>query len=105
MKKVRSLAAKAKCGALFENTTNTVLLHTTLKETGHPQPSTPVQVNNSTTNKFANKQIKQQRSKFMDMRFYWIQDRVSQKQFKVDWHLGPTNRADYFTKHHSLSHN
>jgi hypothetical protein len=40
----------------------------------------------------------------MDMRFYRIQDRVAQKQFKVGWHPGPTNLANYFTKHHSLSH-
>jgi hypothetical protein len=58
-------------------------LRNTLAEMGHPQPPTPVQVDNSTTNRFANKQIKQQRSKSMDMRFYWIQDCVAQKQFNV----------------------
>jgi hypothetical protein len=67
----------------------------------HPQPPTPVQVDNSTTHGFANKQIKQQKSKSMDMQFYWVQDRVSQKQFKAYWPPGPTNLADYFTKHHS----
>jgi hypothetical protein len=104
MKNVMSSAADAETGALFENTTNAVPLRNTLKEMGHPQPPTPVQVDNSTTNGFANKQIKQQRSKAMDMRYYWVQDRVAQKQFHVYWRPGPTNRADYHTKHHPPAH-
>jgi hypothetical protein len=64
---------------------------------GYPQPPTPVQVDNSTANGFANKQIKQQKSKAMQMQFYWIQDRVQQKQFHQYWRPGPTNLADYFT--------
>ena len=79
MRNVMSSAAEAECGALFDNTKEGVPLRNTLHEMGHPQPPTPVQVDNSTTNGFANKQIKQQRSKSMDMRFYWIQDRVEQK--------------------------
>ena len=105
MRNVLSSAAEAECGALFDNTKESgVPLRNTLTEMGHPQPPTPVQVDNSTTNGFANKQIKQQRSKSMDMRFYWIQDRVAQKQFNVFWRPGPTNLADYFTKHHSPAH-
>ncbi len=104
MRNVMSSAAEAECGALYDNTKEGVPLRTTLTEMGHPQPPTPVQVDNSTTNGFANKQIKQQKSKSMDMRFYWIQDRVAQKQFQVYWRPGPTNLADYFTKHHSPSH-
>ena len=104
MRNVLASAAEAECGALFDNTREGVPLSNTLLEMHHPQPATPIQVDNSTTNGFANKQIKQQRSKSMDMRFYWIQDRVSQQQFKVYWRPGPTNLADYFTKHHAPSH-
>lgn len=104
MRNVMSSAAEAECGALYDNTKEGVPLRNTLAEMKHPQPPTPVQVDNSTTHGFANKQIKQQKSKSMDMRFYWVQDRVSQKQFKVYWRPGPTNLADYFTKHHSPSH-
>ena len=35
----------------------------------------------------------------MDMRYYWIQDRVAQKHFRVYWRRGHTNLSDYFTKH------
>ena len=65
---------------------------------GHPQPLTPVEVENSTAVGFANKKIKQQKSKSMDMRYYWIQDRVAQKYFRVYWRPGHTNLGDYFTK-------
>jgi hypothetical protein len=40
----------------------------------------------------------------MDMLFYWIKDRVEQKQFNVGWAPGNTNLGDYFTKHHSPAH-
>jgi hypothetical protein len=104
MKNVMGAAAEAECGALYDNAKEAVPLRTTLEEMGHKQPPTPIQVDNSTTNGFANRQIKQKRSKAMDMRFYWIQDRVSQKQFQVYWRPGHTNLADYFTKHHAPAH-
>jgi hypothetical protein len=71
---------------------------------GHPQPSTPIQVDNTTAVGFANSTIKQKRSKAIDMRFYWIQDRTRQGQFLVYWGPGTANIADYHTKHHSPTH-
>jgi hypothetical protein len=82
-----SSAAKAECCALFKNATKGVALCNTLHEMGRPQPPTPIQVDNTTTNGFANKQIKHQRTKSIYMRFYWIEDHVAQKQFQVYWHL------------------
>jgi hypothetical protein len=38
------------------------------------------------------------------MRFYWIRDRVRQKQFHVYWCKAEFNRADYFKKHHTTKH-
>ena len=35
------------------------------------------------------------------MRFNWIRDRVSQKQFEIYWEKGIQNLADYPTKHHA----
>jgi hypothetical protein len=34
----------------------------------------------------------------MDMRFYWLQDRVEQGQFKKIWAPGKINLADYHSK-------
>jgi hypothetical protein len=104
MRNVMSSAVEAECGALFDNTKEGVPLRNMLNKMEYPQPLTPVQVDKSTTNGFAHKQIKQQKSKSMDVWFYWVQDRVAQKQFNVYWRPGATNLADYFMKHDSPSH-
>jgi hypothetical protein len=44
------------------------------------------------------KTVKQKQSKSMDMRFYWLQDRVEQGQFRIFWAPGKTNLADYQSK-------
>ena len=62
-------ASEAEYGALFNNTKEAVALRTTLNEMGHPQPPTPAEADNSTAVGFANKQIKEQKSKSMDMRY------------------------------------
>ena len=38
------------------------------------------------------------------MRFYCVQDRVKQGQFRIHWQKGDVNLADYFTKHHPPAH-
>jgi hypothetical protein len=38
------------------------------------------------------------------MRFYWLQDRVKQGQFRIFWAPGSVNFGDYYTKHHSITH-
>jgi hypothetical protein len=104
IKNVMASAAEAECGALFINTKEAVALRNTLEEMGHPQPATPVQVDNTTADGIMNGKLLQKRSKAMDMRFYWVQDRVRQKQFHVFWAPGTANLADYFTKHHAPVH-
>ena len=100
MKPVLGSAAEAECGALYFNMCDAVPLRTALEEMGHPQPPTPIVIDNSTAAGIANNTIKQRRSKAIDMRFYWVQDRITQQQFKVYWRKGEENLADYFTKHH-----
>jgi hypothetical protein len=75
-----------------------------LEELGHEQPPTPMVTDNSAASGIANDSVKQRRSKAMDMRYYWIRDRVRQGQFLVYWRRGSTNRADYYTKHHPAKH-
>ena len=40
----------------------------------------------------------------MDMRFYWLCNRLAQGQFEIYWEPGKHNLADYPTKHHSPAH-
>eukprot|EP00978_Attheya_sp_CCMP212_P031209 scaffold117178_cov43-Attheya_sp.AAC.2 len=70
----------------------------------HPQPSTPVVTDNSAAKSVLNGTAKQKRSRAIDMRFYWVRDRIRQGQFHVFWEAGKQNVADYYTKHHATSH-
>ena len=40
----------------------------------------------------------------MDMRFYWMKDRIIKKDFFVYWKPGSQNMGDYLTKHHPPHH-
>jgi hypothetical protein len=104
MREVLSSAAEAELGALFHNGKEACPLCIALAEMGHPQPATPMATDNSTASGIATDTVKQKRSKAVDMRFYWIRDRVRQGQFQIYWSKGLTNRADYFSKHHAASH-
>ena len=67
---------------------NTVLIHKTLEEMGHPQPPMHIVTDNTTAVGLAKKIVKQRRSKAVDMRLYWVQDRILQQQFLVYWRKG-----------------
>ena len=38
------------------------------------------------------------------MRYYWVKDRIQQKQFILKWKPGKDNKGDYYTKRHPPSH-
>ena len=101
---VVSSAAEAELAGLFHNAKEACPLRICLEELGHPQPATPIVTDNSTAVGIANDTIKQKRSKAIDMRFYWVRDRVQQNQFSILWRKGELNKADYFTKHHAAKH-
>ena len=50
---------------------------------GHPQPPTPMEVDNETEIGFLKITMKQKRSKAIDMIFYWVRDRVNKNQFMI----------------------
>ena len=75
-----------------------------LEEMGHPQPPTPVHCNNSTAVGIVNNTIKRQRSRLMEMRFFWVADAMEQKKFNIKYYKGNENLADYQSKHHLGAH-
>jgi len=104
IKAVLSSAAEAELGALFYNAKEGSQIRNILNDLGHKQPPTPIQADNACAVGIANDSIKMKRSKAMDMRFFWVRDRVQQKQFIIYWRKGSDNVADYFTKQHPTSH-
>ena len=53
----------------------------TLEELGHLQPPTPIHIDNSTTVGIVNNTIKRQKSRTMEMRYFWLLDGKIQKLF------------------------
>jgi hypothetical protein len=104
IKNVVASAAESEVGAWFHNAQSGAPLRVTLTELGHTQPPTPLLTDNSTAYGIVNETIKQKRSKAMDMQYYWLTDRVRQKQFGVYWRPGRENLGNYHTKHHSAQH-
>ena len=104
IKSIMSSAAEAKLGALYINASKAAPCRTLLEELGHKQPSTPIQTNNSTALGVVTHNILPRRLKAMDMCVWWLRGHKSQDQFRYYWHPGPTNRGDYFTKHHCSAH-
>ncbi len=62
LKLVAAAAAEAELGALFLNTQKAKVLHIILAELGHPQPPTPIHIDNTATVGIVNSTIKRQRS-------------------------------------------
>jgi hypothetical protein len=104
LKHVAASAAEAELGSLFLNTKEAKILRITLAEMGHPQPPTPIHCDNSTAVGIANDTVKRQRSRAMEMRYFWVTDQVTNKQILVSWHPGAENLGDYVTKQHNGKH-
>jgi hypothetical protein len=77
---------------------------TTLEDLGHPQPKIPVHCDNATAVGIASKTIKRQRSRAMEMRYFWTCEKDAQKVYSFKWHPGMENLADYQSKHHPGAH-
>jgi hypothetical protein len=65
-----------------------------LHDLGYPQPPTLLRTDNTVAIGIANDSINAKRSKSIDMRFYWLQDRVKQGQFEIQHIPGQWNIAE-----------
>jgi hypothetical protein len=99
-----SRRSRVSVGALFMNIKDGVILRLFLTKLGHKQPPTPVHCDNETATGIANDTVKKQQSQLMEMCFFWIGDQVKRQFFKVYWHPGQENLANYFTKHLDAKH-
>ena len=91
-------AAEAELGALFVNAREAKIIRLTLLEMGYPQPCTPVHIDNTTVTGIVNNTIKRQRSRAMEMRYFWLLQQEQQKIFKFIYQPGQENLANYYTK-------
>ena len=68
---------------------------------GHPQPPTPIHVDNTTTVGIVNNTIKRQHSRAMEMCYFWLLCQEAQRMFDVSHHPGAKNLGNYPSKAHS----
>jgi hypothetical protein len=97
-------AAEAKLGALFLNCKEGMIFPMTLEELGYPQPKTQIYWDNVTAIGIANNTVKRQHLQSMEMRYFWVCDKIAQDAYSVKWHPGQENLADYHNKHHLGPH-
>ena len=100
MRNIMASAAEAEYRTISVNAQTYVPIRTTLTEMGWKQGPMAIQVDNSTAVDIATKEFHQNKYKAMDMRFYWINNRIEQGKFRVFWRPGPENLEDYHFKHH-----
>jgi hypothetical protein len=95
LKLVAASAAEAELGALFLNVQEAKIICLILHEMGHPQPPTPVHCDNSMAVGISNSTVKRQRSRAMEMRYFWVVDQVTHEQVRVLWSLVPRSRKPW----------
>ena len=95
---VVSAVSEAELSGGFHAAQDAVQYRRTLHDLGYPQPPTLLRMDNTVAIGLATNTINAKRSKAMDMRYFWIIDRVAQKQFIIQHIPGIWNLADHFTK-------
>ena len=95
---VTASAAESELAAAFMNAKEVAYMRHILQAMGYPQHRTPIITDNSFVFTLTNGTCNQKRSRSMDMRFNWLEDRVAQNQFEVIWCKGHINIADHLTK-------
>ena len=101
LKLVAASAAEAELGALFLNAQEAKIMRLTLDELGHPQPPTPIHIDNSTCVGIVNNTQKRTRSRAMENKYFWLLDGEAQETFKFCHHPGQENLGDYPSKAHT----
>jgi hypothetical protein len=97
-------AGEAEYGSAFIFAQRGVWLRNVAITIGHAQPATPILCDNAFAIGLANDNIKQKRSKSIDMRFHWLRNRVKQGQFTITYLAGTLNLADFLTKTMPCAH-
>ena len=68
---------------------------------GHSHPQTPVHIDNTTCVGIVNNTIKRQRSRAMEMQYFWLLDQKPQRYIKVYYQPGAENMGNYPQAEHT----
>ena len=94
----------AELGEFFETFQKVKSTRTAIEKMSHQQPPN-IDGNgkySSKKNRYWNGKIKRPRA--IDMKFYWVRDKIQQNNSHIFWGYGNKNLADYVTKHYPIWH-
>ena len=91
MRFVVASLAEAELGALFHNCQTGMIFQQTLANLCHPQPKTPIHRDNATAVGITKNTVKRQHSRSIEMRCFWVGDKVAQEIYKLRWHITRAN--------------
>ena len=85
------------------------LLERNFREDGPGRDGPPTTANTGDNGQYRGKQNIQRNwkikiSRAIDMRYYWVRDRIRQNHFRIFWVEGKKNLSAYVTKHHPIWH-
>ena len=69
----------------------------TLEKLRHPQPTTPIHIDNTCVVGIVNNTIKHQRSRSMEMQYFELLDGEAQKYFSCQHYPGQEHLGDFHT--------
>ena len=81
IKTAMSSAAESELEALYISCRETIPAWHDLQEMGHPQPPTPINIDNTRALGVVTNTIQPKQTKGMDMSFHWLRCRKSQEKF------------------------
>ena len=91
--------AEAETAGVCHNAQRAIPIRYMLIQLGHPQPPTPIKIDNETATNFFHNNITKKRSKSWDMLYFWLRDQKAQNNFDFYWDRSENNHANYWTKH------
>ena len=99
IKLVCASTVESELAAIFINSKEAIKLRQALEAMGHPQPPTDITTDNETAAGIVKQTIRQNKSRAMNMRYFWVLDQDKEGVINVRWKPGHVNKANYFTKH------
>ena len=97
-KTISASVAEAEYIALFDNGQNVLAIANTLLAITYPAQVPTIYTDNECAVNMANDDIKQRRTKAIDMRYHWTRHQIREQKLIIKWIQASDNLADFFTK-------
>ena len=98
MNQVHLSAAESEYCNLFTRAVKSIDVVLATESYGFPQPPCRIRTDNEAAEGICNGTYQMKRTRSINTKFHWINERTAQGQFQIEWFKGSENLADHFTK-------